>query len=172
MARKSRVKSDKPVEFIADWEQADRLIREIADLKRRITAAEANAASEIDAVKKHLAMQLSPWQQRIGLYVRSLEAFATAHRAEFEGKSRKLNFGILGWRKSTRITITKKTLELIRQFFNRAEQEACIKVKESVDREALSKFSDEELADVEAGREVKDEVFVQPNQIEGADYSR
>jgi phage host-nuclease inhibitor protein Gam len=137
----------------------------------QIKQAEETAKDDINEIKAELAEKVKPLQEEIKLKVRSLEAFAALHKNDFGKKrSRKLNFGILGWRKSTSISIKKNTLELIKQVFTNAKQKMCIRVKESVDKEALAKLTEEQLASVGARRKEKDVFFVEPSSQEAVDY--
>ena len=168
----ARVKSNKPVLIpIPDWEQADLRIRLIGDLQMQISQAEETAKDDINEIKAELAKKVKPLQEEIKLNVQSMEAFAALHKNDFGKKrSRKLSFGILGWRKSTFISIKKNTLEEIKFLFTRAKQKMCIRVKESVDKEALAKLTDEQLASVGARRKEKDVFFVEPSSQEAVDY--
>lgn len=169
-----RVRSDKPVlRPVPNWEHADNFVRRIGELQQKIQAEEAKAKTKIDQAKSDLAKRVKSYQETIELYHRSLEAFATSHQGDFKKqKSRKLNFGILGWRKSTSISIKKKTLDLIKQVLSKAKAAACIRIKESVDKEALAKLTDEQLASVGAQRKRKEVFFVEPDLTEAADYNQ
>lgn len=167
-----RVKSDKPLlRSVPNWEHADHFIFRIGELQQKIQAEEAKAKIRIDQAKADLAKQVKPHQETIDLYMRSLEAFATSHQGDFKKqKSRKLNFGTLGWRKSTSISIKKNTIELIRQVFSRAKVITCLRLKVSVDKEALARLTDEDLVLVKAQRKSKEVFFVEPDLTEAADY--
>lgn len=171
MAR--RLKSDKPaiIQF-EHWGDANEHVRRVGDLTMKITAAEHKAADDINEAKACLEIAVKPLQQEIDTYIRSLEAFAAAHKDDFgKERSKKLNFGLLGWRKSTSVTIKKTTLEKIKEVFAKAKAAMCIITKETVSKEALAKLTDEELASVGARREVKDDFFVEPDLPEAVDYN-
>ena len=170
MAR--RIKSSGPaLVSITSWEEADDLIRQIWLGQQSIQSREAGADNEIKKVKAALAADINTYQQAIKLYTRSLEAFAAAHKADFGGaRSRRLNFGTLGWRKSTSVKVANATLELIKSVFRPSKARQFIHVKETVNREALAKLTDEELAGVKARREVKDAFFVEPDLTKAAQY--
>lgn len=156
---------------IDNWEDTDKLIGEIGDLTQKINKAQESARDDINEIKSALADEIKPHQETIKRYICSLEAFSVVHKAEFGRKrSRKLNFGTLGWRKSTSIIIKKNTLELIKELLTRVRQKACIRVKETVDKDALAKLTDEQLADIKARREEKDVFFVEPDLPEAVDY--
>jgi len=173
MANK-RVKSDKPaLKQIENWGCANEYVRRIGDLQMKITEAEHKAADDINEAKAELAEKVKPLQQQIDTYIRSLEAFA---KENWPGDSKsqrsmKLNFGTLGWRKSTSVIIKKTTLEKIKEVFARAKAAMCIITKETVSKEALAKLTDEELVSVGARREIKDDFFVEPDLPEAVDYT-
>jgi len=155
---------------VEDWGQADNLVREIGDLQLKIKQAEASAKDRIDEIKAELAECVKPFCENIDLNVRSLEAFSAGRKKDFGGKkSRKLNFGILGWRQSSSVKTKKNTLELIKEGFSKAKAAVFIRVKENVDKEALAKLTDEQLAGVGARRKVRDDFFVEPFKPEAVD---
>ena len=167
-----RIKSDKTIlRPVPDWQHADDFVRRIGDLTMQINGAEHKATDDINEIKAELAEKVKPRQETIKQYLRSLEVFATTHKDDFKkAKSRKLNFGILGWRTSTFIKIKKNTLERIKQVFSSAKAKVYIRVKEAVDKDALAKLTDEQLANIGARREEKDVFFVELNLPKAVDY--
>ncbi len=174
MPKKSnRVKSDSKLITVTGWLHADKLLRQMADAQLAIQAAEAEAAETINAAKAELAVASKPLHEQIKTITLSLEVFATQNRHDFEGrKTKSLQFGNLGWRLSSAIRIKKDTtLELIKQVFKRrSRQLQFIHVKESPDKDALAKLTDEELASLKARRVVTDDFFVEPQYPEAVDY--
>ena len=167
-----RVKSAEP-ELIAivEWDQADELLKKAAELVIRKTTAEHMAAEDINGVKAFLAAEVKPINEEIDLITRSLDVFSRMHKEDFGDKrSKKLNFGTIGWRKSTAIAIKKTTLELIKKVFRPSLATSCVRLKEEVDKEGLAKLTDEQLADVDARRKETDIFFVEPDLTEAADY--
>ena len=172
MASKKRIRLDKsPLLPIPDWKHADLSVRRIGELQGRITYLEEKAKLLTNKIKKELADQVKPLQDKITLHVNSLEPFATSHKDDFKKqKSRKLNFGVLGWRKSISIKIAKNTLELIKIVFTYGKAAAYIRTKESVDKDALAKLTDKQLASIKARRDEKDVFFVEPSSQKAAEY--
>ena len=168
-----RVKSVKPGPLpVENWQKADEIIRIIRGLQQQIHRSQDQAQKRIDKIKEALAADVAPRHAVIKLYVLRLEAFAESHEAEFGDKrSRALNYGTLGWRKSTAIAVTKKTLGLIKQFFAKKVR-TLVHVRETVNKEALAKLTDEQLAKVGARRKEKDTFFVEPFSVEAADYKQ
>jgi len=170
MPKTKRVKSKQTLKPIIGWDQADELVREVGGLLIKIQAAQAKAKKEIDEVKSGLALEVKPLQNSIAQHTASIEAFAVNRKKDFKAKrSKKLNFGTLGWRKSVSIKVKKTTLSLIKKVFMK-KADAYIRIKESVDKEALAKLTDEQLAKVTARRVVMDDFFVEPFIPEAIDY--
>jgi phage host-nuclease inhibitor protein Gam len=170
----NRVKSAKPeVIKIADWPQADQLVKQIGDLQLQVSESQASAKGRIDKIKEALAADVIRRQDAINLYCRSLEAFAAEHEVDFaDQKSKQLNFGKLGWRKSTFIIIKNNTLDLIKRLFSPAKAAICIRTKETVDKEALAKLTDEQLTNISARRKITEVFFVEPDLPEAASYEK
>jgi len=174
MAKKNRrVKSAEPALIsIKNWVHADETIRAISVHQALIRKLEDTAKCRIDKVKADIAAKIKPSQDVIKIHQRSLEAFATSRQADFgKDRSKKLNFGTLGWRKSTAINITKKTLELLKQVFG-SKAKAFIRTKEEPDKEAMARLTDEDLVRVGARRKSKDVFFVEPDLPEAVDYGK
>jgi len=166
--------SGKPLITIINWSTADEIVREIGDAQLAINASEAKALDDINEAKAELVAATKPLQEKIKLRVRSLEVFVTQNKTDFgKAKSKKLTFGLLGWRKSTSIKIsTKKTLDMIKDVFSAAKAKVYIVTKESVDKNALAKLTDEVLASIDAQRKVKEDFFVEPDLPEAVDYEQ
>jgi len=165
-----RIKSTNPQIPITDWAAADEVLKQIGDLTMAITQAEHIAKDAIDEAKADLAEVVKPLNEKIGNEIERLEAFAAARTEDFgSDRSRKLNFGILGWRKSTSIAVKKDTLELIREVFGK-KSDIYIRTKQEVDKTALAKLTDEELKGVGARRKVTDDFFAEPALPEAIDY--
>lgn len=166
MAKSKRVKSDSLLIPIPNWDEADQILRRIGQLQNDIAVSEMACAEQIDAAKLKMQQETLDKHTSVKRYVESLEAFCAAHRAAFGKKqSRQLQFGTLGFRRSTAIAIKKTTLELIKFIYGLASGDY-ITVKESPNKEALDKLPDEQLSVIDARREEKETFFVEPDKIE------
>ena len=174
MAKRKRVRKDSPRLIpVPDWKHADDIVRRVGGLQYRIEACQGFAKLNIDKIKDELQAKVSGFQAAIDIDTLSLQAFCESRRGEFKKqRSKKLVFGWVGWRKSTSIGIKKTTLDLIKSRLSAAKRKSCIIVKESVDKNALAKLTDELLAKVKAQREEKDVFFVEPSTPEAADYGK
>ena len=165
-----RIKSDKQIEAIADWQVADEFIKQIGELQLKIKQLETSANNKINYAKSELLAKSEPLLKEITVLTDSLEAFAANRPDDFgKAQSRKLNFGLLGWRKSTSISIKQTTLELIKKVFGK-KADQYIRTKEEVDKDALSGLTDQQLVSVDARRKPKEVFFVEPCLPEAVDY--
>lgn len=172
MAKKKRVRKDSPpVTFLHGWKQADDYVRRLGDQQNQIEQHQATAKKCIDMIKAELQTKVSKIQKTIDYDALVLQAFCGSHLKDFKkNRSKKLQFGRVGWRKSTSVKTTNSTLDLIKKLLSAAKRKECIIVKESVDKNALAKLTDEQLVSIEAQRKEKDVFFVEPSIPEAADY--
>ncbi|MFA5187014.1 MAG: host-nuclease inhibitor Gam family protein [Patescibacteria group bacterium] len=161
MAKRIKVTDD--IYTIGTFDQADGHLGKLAELQRQKESLEAQADHMIVAVKDDLKRQSAPILEKINKHVRSLEVFCSVNRAAFGGRqSRKMLCGVMGWRKSTSIVTKKTTLEKIKDVF-KSKAAGFLHVKESPDKDALAKLTDEQLADVDARRVLKEEFYAEPD---------
>jgi len=165
-----RVRTNTVLIPIKDWQEADDHIKRIGTVQDEIVKAEIEAGKKIDAIKAELAELKAAKENTIQLHADSLQAFAEQHKDEFgKLRSRKLNFGVLGWRFSSEISVTKATVEKIKEFF-KTKASLYLNIKETPDKTALAKLTDEQLASVDARRKDKDVFFVEPAKCEAESY--
>jgi phage host-nuclease inhibitor protein Gam len=171
MAKDKRVKSAKKLVKIESWSGADAVVRTIGDMQVDIQKAEAVAKKKVDIITAQLAEDVKPQREAIELYTESLNAFAAMNRNDFSGQqSKQLNFGTIGWRKSSIIIVKKATAGLIEAVFGkRAAQYMHVKV--TPNKKAMAKLTDDELASVAAQRKGKEVFYVEPFERKAADYN-
>jgi len=172
VAKKKREKSDSSLLIpISNWAHADLQVHRVGTLQSQIEKLQIKAGEKIDKIKGELQAAVESLQKDIQLHVDSIEVFAGAHKEDFgTARSKKGQFGMVGWRKSSSIITKKNTLELVKEMLPPAKRKACIIIKESVSKEALAKLTDEELASVGARRKEKDVFFVEPDITEAVRY--
>ncbi|MGH2271360.1 host-nuclease inhibitor Gam family protein [Anaerohalosphaeraceae bacterium U12dextr] len=169
---KKRARSKQSIVAIADWQRADEILKDLGDLVNTISTAEANAKDEIDRIKESLKQSTASAAVQIDILTNSLQAFCAAHAEDFGGaKSRKLQFGTVGWRSSTAIKIAnaKDTVDQIKVVFGK-KAETYLRIKEEPDKDSLAKLTDEQLDAVGCRREKRDVFFAEPELIEAIKY--
>ena len=141
---------------IESWEGADKVLFEIAHLEREIEGLEGDLQALIEEAKQETKNAVAPLQERKKLLELQLQRFVEARREELTGKSRKLNYGTVGFRQSTRIVI-RAAAACVMALKSLGLREY-LRVREAPDKERLRELDDATLAQVGA-RRVVEEVF-------------
>jgi phage host-nuclease inhibitor protein Gam len=156
MARK-RIKNQ-PV--LRSWAEVDAALREIAEKEIQIEEIEGEMNRQINGIKISAGLEAKPLQDRIDKLGKDVKEFVTEHKEELDGKTMTLNFGSVGFRLSTSVIIPKakeKVAEIIKSLKIRKMTD-CINVVETVNKEVLKKYGEEEIIKVGA-RLKKEDVF-------------
>jgi len=136
---------------IADWTEADAVLRRIGQIGQRIAAMELRMNQEIDAAKHRCKAEAEPMLEERRRLEKELRQFCEKRRVEFDGRqSRRLTFGTVMFRRSARLVIHNiaNTMEAIRQLFSVDEGRLYVTetVNRTLNREALETLPEERLA--------------------------
>jgi phage host-nuclease inhibitor protein Gam len=131
---------------IKSWEGADEALLAIGRLDRQIEQYEAELSGLIEEAKKETVAAVKPLQERKKALELQLQAFCTEHKAEMEGKSRKLNFGRVGFRLSTRVVI--KHVKTCVAALLRLGLENWLEVKYTPNKERLKELDEATLGEI------------------------
>lgn len=152
MAR-TQVETPQEINTIEDAENA---LSEIGSLKNKLENIDQKGTEKIGSIKAKMAADGESSRARIKQLEDALGIFAKVNRDKlFNGKqSLPLTFGVLNFRKATKIKTKKSTLELLKKMFGGKG----VNVKENIDKDELSKWTPEDLATVDAAK-VQEETF-------------
>lgn len=142
-------------------EDVNLALKDIGLAERELDAIDAKAAKEIAEIKEKAAKAGEKLRNQILELSSKISAYAEYNRAELfkDKKTVELAFGLFGYRKSTKISVKKTTLELLKKLgFT-----ACVRIKEEPDKDAMSSLSDEQLSSVDASRKVSNDFFCEAN---------
>lgn len=158
----SRIKPDPHV--VADLDQAEAALAEIAALDRKLEAISSAMQETIDTAKANASQQANPLLARRKELADAVAVFAKLNRqAIFVGaKSVDMGFGIIGFRASSKIIQLKgvtaaMTLEKLHQF-NFAD---AIRVKEEINKEAMVNWPPERLELVGLKKQESDTFYIE-----------
>lgn len=156
MAR-TRIKNQ-PV--LRSWADVDAALREIAEKELLIEEIEGEMNKQINGIKISAGLEAKPHQDRIDKLGKDIKEFVTEHKDEIDGKTMQLNFGSTGFRLSTSVIIpkAKEKVEAIIKSLKIRKMNDCINVVETVNKEVLKKYSEEEIIKVGAKLK-KEDVF-------------
>ncbi len=151
----------KPKNFfpVKDVKEANRVLGEIGKLKRQIEQFEIDLNDDIDRLKAESEAKVAPLMTRMKNYEGGLLAYAEHNKDELfkDRRSKELNFGSIGYRRSREIKAKPKhTLAMVLGKLKELGFKAGIRVKESVNKDELATWPDERLDLVDARRVKKD----------------
>lgn len=145
-------------------EDVNLALRDIGLAEKELEAIDNEANKKIAEIKTEAARQGEKLRSRIQDLSAKIAAFAEYNKADLfkDNKTVELSFGKFGWRKTTKISVKKTTLELLRKMnlFN------CIRTKEEPDKVAMTELTDEQLLQVDACRKIADDFFCEADTEE------
>lgn len=146
---------------LKNWDDVNLTLKEVAEDKMQIKKITVDSDIKISDMKLEAEMQIKPLQENIKKLEKEIEEFTESNKADIKGKSKKLIFGEIGFRKSTKVVIedSQNTLEHLKNF----KMTDCISTKESINKTALKKYSPEALKNVGANIKVDESFFYKTN---------
>lgn len=168
-AAKGRKRCEKPV--LESWAEVDEHLEQIAHMRRQVGEFESQINEQIDALRSQLAEYAGPLLETEKQLELEIEQFLVAHQSEFDKvRTRELAHGKVGFRKSEAIAFKPKLVaETVIKLCKEHGHPECVKVKESVDKEALAKLTPEDLSACGCRRVPKDTPWFEVAEIKAAD---
>lgn len=145
-------------------EDVNLALRDIGLAERELTQIDTEAHKKIAEIKTAAAEKGEALRKRISELSSKIQAYSDYNRDELfkDRKTVELSFGIFGYRKSTKISVKKTTVDLLRKL----NLLNCIRVKEEPDKDAMAALDDETLGQLDAVRKVTDDFFCEANTEE------
>lgn len=141
MARK---RVEEVIAEFESWDDVNQALGTIGDNQRMVEGFEAEMQEKIDAAKAEAEAKSRIYLEGTKRLEAQICAFAEAHRDDMDGKkSKTLNFGSVGFRKSTRITLPKapaKLAEIVRQLLERGMSDCVKQAEPKIDKGILGKY--------------------------------
>ena len=145
---------------LASWQEADEALRQIGENRRDLSAIENVMNERIAVAKADAEAKARPLKDQITMLETSLRDFTQAHQADMgNAKSRVLTFGKVGFRLTKRVSLPKgaeKIAAIVEALTKRGMLECVNYPPAKIDKDALKKYSEEEIAAVGAKLEVED----------------
>ena len=165
MARKKVI--DELPEF-ESWDDVNQALGTIGDNQRMVESFEAEMQEKIDAAKAEAEAKSRLYLDGIKRLEIQIRAFAEAHRDDMDGKKTKtLNFGSVGFRKSTKITLPKapgKLAEIVKQLIAKGMSDCVKQTPPKIDKDALRKYPTADIVGAGAGIKVDDVFWYEPDR--------
>jgi phage host-nuclease inhibitor protein Gam len=144
---------------LKSWEDVDKTLREIAEESIALSDIESDMQRQIIGIKKIAEQDSKPHVDRIAKLERDLSEFVADHRDDLgKTKTKVLNFGEVGYRLSTSVslpTAKDKLADIIRRLKARKMND-CVIVEEKISKENLKKYGEDAVNAVGAVWKQKD----------------
>lgn len=142
-------------------EDVNMALRDIGLAERELTQIDTEANKKIAEIKTAAADKGESLRKRIAELSTKIQAFSDYNRDDLfkDRKTVELSFGIFGYRKSTKISVKKTTVDLLRKM----NLLNCIRVKEEPNKDAMANLDDDTLRQLDAVRKVTDDFFCESN---------
>lgn len=149
--------------IIKDVQQAEGVLAEMSAIGRKLLLIEGAMNEEIDNAKARAQQEGASLIIRYNELEKAVKAFGTLNKSRLfsEKRSLELAFGTISFRQSTRITLQNRvTEEMALQALRELGLSAGIRVKEELDRTAMSDWPDSKLETVGMKRRTVDTISV------------
>jgi len=162
-----RAKPARPAPRLRDLPDVDGALYEMAQATAEIKQLEAVVEARINDLKEAYKQKAQPLVDRIKALELDVLAFAEDRKPDLfsDKRSLELTFGEIGFRRSTRISVRQDTLALLKEL----GWEEGIRVEESVNKEKLTEWSDEQLARVHASRTELDKFWYELHELDAVE---
>lgn len=163
--------------MVANLGDADKALEELAGLERQASAITNDLNETIDTAKAKAAEDLAEITSRKALLESALASYATMNKASLfkDKKSVDLDFGVLSFRISTSVVTAGRgiTWEMVLVRLKEQGLDDGIRIKETVNKEALLEWDNDKLERIGAKRKTEDKFGYdlkqhEPGQIQAA----
>lgn len=171
---------------IESLDDVNMALKDIGLAQKELDAIDAKANAEIAKIKEKALKDGESLRTKITESASKIQSYAEYNKDELfkDAKSLELSFGKIGYRKSTKISVKKTTLEMLKRLLDgrkteleKAESEekrnaitvlitkiqSCIRVKEEPDKESPGLMDDAFLQTVGASRKITNDFFCEAN---------
>ena len=171
---------------IESLDDVNMALKDIGLAQKELDAIDAKANAEIAKIKEKALKDGESLRTKITESASKIQSYAEYNKDELfkDAKSIELSFGKIGYRKSTKISVKKTTLEMLKKLIDgrkleleKAESEekrnaitvlitkiqSCIRVKEEPNKESLGLMDNAFLQIVGASRKITNDFFCEAN---------
>ena len=171
---------------IESLDDVNMALKDIGLAQKELDAIDAKANAEIAKIKEKALKDGESLRTKITESASKIQAYAEYNKDELfkDAKSIELSFGKISYRKSTKISVKKTTLDMLKKLLDgrkleleKAESEekrnaitvlitkiqSCIRVKEEPNKESLGLMDDAFLQTVGASRKITNDFFCEAN---------
>lgn len=133
--------------MLKSWDEADEALKEIAEAEHELDMLHSAMNMQVDALKKQFDEAAKPYHEKVKKNELLVKEFASSSREQMDGKSKKLTFGTVGFRMSTKLGLPKDVAKVIANL-RKYGMEKCITTKESVNKDILKTYAEKDILKV------------------------
>lgn len=156
-----RKRMETPV--LGSWEEVNAALKAIAQANNELQVINSSMNMQIDALKEASDKMALPYKDEIKKQELMIKEFVSENRAEMKGKSRRMTFGTVGFRASTKLSLPKelkKVIAALRKF----DMEDCIILKETVNKDILKTYEEKDILKVGGSLKKEDSFYYEIDQ--------
>lgn len=158
---------------LKNWEDVDMNLKEIGEYQFQMEQIEADMNQKISDLKLAAEIQAKPLKDSIKVLERQMKDYAEANRDALGSKKTKIvNFGKLGFRKSTKVKLPRaanKLLEVIKRLRSYGMTDCIIQPPEKINKDALKKYPEADILKVGATLDIEDAFWYEVDREKLAD---
>lgn len=133
---------------LKSWDEADQALREIGICGLAMENIEGRMNLEILELKQVAKEELKPLAEKKEGLELALKEWTELNRGDIKGKTRKLVFGTVGFRLSTKVLVAKDKAKAVIDMLTRMKLMNCLKIKVSLKKDELKKLPAETLSEL------------------------
>lgn len=156
------------------WEEAGSALLNYGQLAITLADIECAYMQRSAEIKAEHEARVTAIEVEQTFILTQIEAFAEEHKDEIVvdgAKSRKLRWGVIGWRASHALKrAKKKTIEYVVKQLKALKLGHCIVSKETYDKEAVKRLSAEQIKAVGCYIDDRENFFADPDLVTIGDY--
>lgn len=156
-----RVRMEEP--HLKSWEDVNEALRLIAEAQNEIAMVEAGMNVQIDTIKMTYEEKISEYKKQIKQQELLIKEYTTDKKDQLDGKTKDLTFGKVGFRKSTKLQLPK-ALDRVIAALRKKGMDDCISVKETVNKDILKQYDEQQILDVGGSLKVEDAFWYETKQ--------
>lgn len=143
--------------MLESWDAVDAALKAIAEANNELDVISGSMNMQINALKEASDNLAKPYKEEIKKQELLIKEFTQANRADMKGKSKRLTFGTVGFRMSTKLSLPKEVKKVI-VALKKNGMDDCVTVKESVNKDILRTYDEKEILKV-GGKLNKEDAF-------------
>ena len=148
---------------VTSLDEADLTLSKIAELSRDIVRLETKRDKKIADAKLEVKEDLLILRERIAAHEQAVEEFSENNKEDFKKhRSRKLSFGVIGFRKSTKLVcLSKWNWRKVLVALLKRKSRAGLRIEFIVNKRILNTWSDEKLKAIGVKKKAEDKFFME-----------